>query len=177
MYRPLLILFLVCVSCSKSLQAQQALNQQELLDSIHILDEILQHAEDVNDDIEAANRYINLVEQLSKLYASCQQVPELLFRAGDVSVGLATYDRSLQLWEQLIIQYPAHALNPRALFFQGFVLDTKMGQDALAKTKYESFINKYPRHELNANASLLLSQLGQSDMDLLKQFKTDNKQR
>jgi TolA-binding protein len=47
----------------------------------------------------------------------------------------------------------------------------------LAKTKYESFINKYPAHELNSNASLLLSQLGQSDTDLLKQFKIDNKQR
>ena len=65
MYRPLLILFLVCISCFKSLQAQQALDQQELLDSIHILNEILQDAEDVNDDTEAANRYIDLVEQLS----------------------------------------------------------------------------------------------------------------
>ena len=168
------LLILTCFIHFKS-NAQCSVSLVESLDSIAKLELVMTQAVDVNEAKEEAFTYIKLIEHLNENFRS-EELPVLLFRAGDVCTGLGAYDKSIELWEMLIEQYPDHELMPRAIFFQGFVLDTKQQKYEAAKSKYDYFLSNFPDHELNSTAKMLLKQLGSSDTDLLNKIKSNKKQ-
>ena len=169
-----LICFLIFI-CSY-LNSSSAQSNKELLDTLNKLSElehVMKKAVDVNEAKEEAIAYIKLIETLSKDYRA-EAIPVLLFRAGDVSTGIGAFDQAIDLWEHLVEAYPDHELKARAIFFQGFVLDTKQQKYDEARQKYEYFLSNFPKHELNSSARMLWSQLGSSDADLLNKIKSDN---
>lgn len=169
-----LICFLIFI-CSY-LNSSSAQSNKELLETLNKLSElegVMQNAVDVNEAKEEAIAYIKLVKTLNKDYRA-EAIPVLLFRAGDVSTGIGDFEQAIDLWEHLVEEYPNHELKARAIFFQGFVLDTKQQKYDEARQKYEFFLSNFPTHELNSSARMLWSQLGSSDADLLNKIKSDN---
>ena len=170
-----LIGFAICLlTWTNQVAAQDNIDIVASLNNLYSLESLMQDAVDVNKARAEAEAYIDLIESLDQNYYNSDHIPQLLFKAGDVSVGLGNFEKANDLWSKLVRGYPEHELKARAIFFQGFVLDTKQGKSEEAKKKYTEFINNFPNHELIGNARLLLSQLGSSDADLLKQFKSDN---
>ena len=55
---------------------------------------------------------------------------------------------------------------------QGFVAETGLNDDELAKKKYTAFIEKYPMHDLAPSAQATLEQLnlGLTDEELIRMF-------
>ena len=166
-------LIFICVSLNSS-KAQSDNELLETLTKLSELESLMQKAVDVNDAMEEAIAYIKLVRSLNKDYRSEEAIPVLLFRAGDVSTGIGAFEQAIDLWENLIEEYPNHDLKARAIFFQGFVLDTKQQKYDEARQKYEYFLSNFPEHELNSSARMLWSKLGSSDADLLNKIKSGN---
>ncbi len=76
--------------------------------------------------------------------------------------------KALDGLKQLRKEHPDHEKAPFALFTQGFMYQ-KLDQQDLAREKYETFLEKYPDHELTQDVKLSLEGLGMSTKEQLEQ--------
>ncbi len=97
-----------------------------------------------------------------------------LFKAADIAKGADKPGLAIKLWGKVHRQYPDFKAAPESLFLQAFTFENQIKDLNNAKVYYETFINRYPNHELAQVARLALENIGQSPDELLKKF--ENKQ-
>jgi tetratricopeptide (TPR) repeat protein len=100
-----------------------------------------------------------------------------LFKAGDLANGLRRPKEAIAIFERLRTSFPDYRKSAAALFMEGFIYETAMGDKEKAKEKYKEFIQKYPNHNLTASAQASLDQLNSNltDEELIKSFEAKNK--
>lgn len=97
---------------------------------------------------------------------------EYLFKAADLSNGLHRTKESIDLYAKLIADYPGFKKAAAALFMQGFLYETALGDKAKAEEVYQKFLEKYPDHPLAQSAKASYQQLkaGISDEEMIRMF-------
>jgi len=92
--------------------------------------------------------YVRAVEAFIEKHPKNEAVPGLLMKAAGIANGTNWSNKSIQLWGYLWRRFPDHPRAPEALFYQGFVMDTKFADYNLAAKYYKRFLTSYPTHEL-----------------------------
>lgn len=107
-------------------------------------------------DTTRAWPYVRAVEAFAEEHPKNEALPVLLMKAAGIANGTEWTNKSIQLWGYVWRRFPDHPRAPEALFYQGFVMDTKFEDYNLAKEYYNRFLNSYPNHELAGEVKGLL---------------------
>lgn len=153
---------IVFASCSDS--------RQKELDKISQLESSLS-----TDSARAAdvNRVYNLhiaYNGFADRFPKDSLAPAFLFRGGDMCVGMKWKKQAIDFFERLRNEYPDYPRTADALFLEAFVYDDQIKDYAKAGELYRLFIQKHPNHPFAKDAEALLSMLGKSNEDLVKEF-------
>ncbi len=100
--------------------------------------------------------YVRAVEAFAQAHPENEVLPTVLMKAAGVANGTNWSNKSIQLWGYMWRRFPDHPRAPEALFYQGFVIDTKFQDYPLAQEYYKRFLRSYPNHELAGQVSELL---------------------
>ncbi|MFK8056802.1 MAG: tol-pal system YbgF family protein [Saprospiraceae bacterium] len=92
--------------------------------------------------------YVRAAQTFAETHPQNEAVPEVLMKAAGIANGTDWTNKSIQLWGYVWRRFPDHPRAPEAMFYQGFVMDTKFADYNLAKEYYNRFLTSYPDHEL-----------------------------
>ena len=130
---------------------------------------------DLKTNIKVAQDLVAEMEKYVSEYPDSIIMPDYYMQLGDLYThALQLPVKGLYFFQKVHTDFPNHEKAGVALFYQGFLLENYMGQQELAKTVYESFLNEYPEHELSETVKLSIQQLGIPLEELVKQFEEKN---
>lgn len=124
-----------------------------------------------------ARNLVNRYHEFATLFPNNEVSPEYLFRAADVLRGMGSHTRAITTLNRLEQRFPDHRHVPEAVFLQGFIYDAFLNNPDLARHHLESFVERFPGHELEASARNLLLTLDSSPEDLIERFRKDGAER
>ncbi|MCB0643612.1 MAG: tetratricopeptide repeat protein [Phaeodactylibacter sp.] len=133
-------------------------------------------AEVVQKDKATAEAFVEKCETYVEQFPEDSLSAQYLFLAADVSRGLGEYGPAIMLWGKVWREYGQYEKAPDALFLQGFVYDNDLKDTTNAKRYYQKFLEKYPDHSYVPQVQQLLSVLGKSPEDLIKEFEARQKE-
>lgn len=144
----------VCFSVSSFACAQQKsvnpepLSAEEQIANLDALEaQLFPQGIEAGTDTTRGFPFIRAVEEFAETNKKDDRVPGLLMKAAGVANGLEYGNKSIQLWGYVWRRYPEHPRAPEALFYQGFVMDTKYKDYAKAVEYYDRFLKYFPEHE------------------------------
>ncbi len=124
---------------------------------------------------DKANNLIGLYIEFADKFQDDSSSGTYLFKAGDMAFRIRQPQQALELFGR-VQRYPANAKAAVALFLQGFINETELNDKVKAKEYYESFLQKYPNHELAKDVRITIQNLGKSDEQLVREFEEKLKQ-
>ena len=99
--------------------------------------------------------FVRAVERFAEAHRDHPETPALLLDAAGLANGTGWGNKAIELWGYVWRWTPEHPRAPEALFYQGFVMDTRYGDYVLAMRYYDKLLARYPDHELAAQARQL----------------------
>lgn len=76
--------------------------------------------------------------------------------------------KAVEYYRQLFKNFSNSADAPKALFMSGFILANNLNKLDEAKLTYQTFLDKYPKHELAAQIKIELDNLGKTPEEILQ---------
>jgi outer membrane protein assembly factor BamD (BamD/ComL family) len=168
--RILIVLFIITGFC-----ACQS-NKEKLSDEIKTGEKVLFNDSAKTLNIQKAEEVFGKYIQYADSYKDDTLSAAYLFRAADLSNGLRRPKEAIEIYERLRATYPDYRKSAAALFMEGFIYETSIGDREKAKAKYAEFIDKYPAHQLTPSAQASLDQLNANltDDELIRKFEQQN---
>jgi len=111
----------------------------------------------------------NYLEYASK-NPSDSLAPEYLFKAADLMMNTGMPVKSVEQLDKLMNGYPDFSRNSDALFLKGFILENHLGELGRAKSVYELFLKKYPKHEFADDVEVSIKYLGRTPEEMVREF-------
>ena len=152
-----------CFGVSSMACAQSKADKQvpppadEQIERINALDaQLFPNGIQAGTDTARAFPFIRAVEEFAESNRKDARVPEFLMKAAGVANGLDYGNKSIKLWGFVWRRFPDHPRAPEALFYQGFVMDTRYQDYPNAVQYYERFLKYYPDHEFVEQVKQLL---------------------
>ena len=121
-------------------------------------------------------KFVDVAEAYALANPNSDQSAQYLYKAAEVSRSIRTFPKTLTIYDWMIDAYPNYEKTPTVVFLKGFLLDNEMGKLDLAKASYETFIERYPDHELASHVKFLIENLGKSDEEILELITKQNEQ-
>jgi hypothetical protein len=101
-----------------------------------------------------------------KNYPESAEAPQALFKSARLLESRSQDQEALERYAQVDYRYPQSAEAAQAMFLAAFLYNNKLSDTAKARSGYESFLNRFPAHELSAAARFELNAIGKTP-DLL----------
>jgi TolA-binding protein len=163
-----IVIFSFLVSCKS---AKEKLSEEITMGEAKLFSDSLKSL-NVDESNNVLNNYLIYADKFKDDTLSANY----LFKAADLANGLHRPKEAIAIFDRLRTSFPNYRKAPAALFMQGFIYETAMGEKAEAKEKYKEFVQKYPDHKLAPSAQASLDQLNAniSDEDLIKSFEAKN---
>ena len=124
---------------------------------------------------DAAMKYVDACEAYALAYPDNKGTADNLFKAAEVAKSIRTFPKSLSLYDWIIDKYPNYEKAPTALFLKGFIIENNVKDDKKAGEIYQSFLSKYPKHDLADDVEFLIENLGKSDQEILEMIEAKRK--
>lgn len=140
------------------------------LKNIQQLEAELKANKDKPVSLELANKMIDAYLFFADNFQKDTLAVNYLFKAADVASGTKQSLRAVVLFNKFYQKYPNDKKAPYALFLKGFVYETQLSDFFKARESYETFIARYPQHQLGATVQFSLDNLGRSNEELVKEF-------
>lgn len=162
-------------------KAEEAKNQltEEISDiDAYILtigEKIFENPDETGVNKSNSQYYVDACEAYALANSNSVASPEFLYKASEIARTLRTFPKALTLYDWIINKYPDYEKAPTVLFLKGFLLENQFADIDAAKSTYEEFLKKYPRHELSDDVSFLLNNLGKSDDEIMKMIEEKGK--
>lgn len=158
-------------------QGGQAPDKEAKRDTIANLQDSLKTRKKPEALKQDAKRLVKHLREYINQYPKDTVNPEYLYTIGNYQFNyLRNPKKAIDRLEQLRNEYPEHERTPFALFTQGFMYQ-KLDQTDLAREKYETFLDKYPDHELAKDVKLSIKGLGLSTKEQLEQAEQMQKEK
>ena len=106
-------------------------------------------------DSARAYPFVRAVQRFAQAYPEHERAAPLLMDAAGLANGTDWSNKAFQLWGLVWRGHPDYARAPEAMFYQGFVADTKFGDYDLAVAYYDRLIAAYPGSEYARQAGQL----------------------
>ncbi len=143
--------------------------QVEFREKIENAEKALWADSSVTPDRAKANDMIKMYVEFADKFQDDTSSGTYLFKAGDIAYRIRQPQQALDLFGRVQRYY----LNPKAavaLFLQGFINETELNDKVKAKEYYESFLKKYPDHELAKDVRITIGNLNKTDEEIVKEF-------
>jgi outer membrane protein assembly factor BamD (BamD/ComL family) len=152
-------------------------SKEKLLQNIQQSEtELFKHNQgEISFDSVKANKLITDYELFASGFKEDTMSPEYLFRAADLYRSLRKPTQSLLLHDRIINEFSNSSRAPYSLFLKGFLYENDINDLNKAKDMYESFLEKYPNHQLADDVRFSLRNLGKSPEELIKLFEEMNR--
>lgn len=125
-------------------------------------------------DKEQVVALIDMYAEFTENFKESPQSPGYLFSAGTYCMSYNLSTRAIAFFDTLIVRYPSYEKHPDSYFLKAFVYDTQLSNLPNARKAYEELIEKYPDHELAAQAKALVNLLGKDLDAIIKEFEEQN---
>ncbi|MFT4525983.1 MAG: hypothetical protein ACI85F_002144 [Bacteroidia bacterium] len=96
---------------------------------------------------------------------------DLLFRAGELYMNAKHGNKAIIEFKEVHSRFPGSERSATARFLKGFVAESVLADQVLAKRFYLEFLTAHPDHELSDDAQMSIDMLGLSDEELLARLK------
>ncbi len=126
------------------------------------------------DGIRMAKELTGLYITFADAHQDDPKSAEYLHHAAELSLNLNEHRQSLELYNRVIYQYPDYYKAPECLFMVGFIYENYLQNLGKAKEIYETFLARYPEHDLADDAAVCIKNLGKSPEELLREFEQQN---
>lgn len=122
--------------------------------------------------MNTALELVRAQEAFVKKYPNHPVVPKLLIESAEI---YATYfgdaQKAVELLRQVDVRFRHKStLAPKALFYEAFLYETVLNDTAIARQRYEDFLQFYPDHDLAKDARLSLQNLGKPPDQLIQEI-------
>ncbi len=141
----------------------------------YLFDQVLVEPDEYGINRQNATKYVDGTEAFALTLPKDKNTPDFLYKAAEVARSLRTMPKAMALYDWILDKYPNHDKGPTTLFIKGFLLEQEFGQEDEAKLVYEKFLEMYPEHEMASSAKFLLSNMGKSDEEILKDIEEKRK--
>ena len=148
--------------------------QQKYRDEISAAEKVLFADSTMIIDKTKAGELMKLYIAYADQFQDDSSSADYLFKAGDIANNMRQPTEAIALFGR-VRRYQTYAKVPVALFLQGFITETELQDYGKAKEYYESFLQKYPNHQLTRDVQASLDNLGKSPEDLIKEFEANQK--
>lgn len=115
-------------------------------------------------------KYLKFVE----FFPQDSLAPLYLFKAANHLNVTGNYLESIKQFNRLMKDYPNYSKVPEALFTTAFIYENNLNDLGRAKTLYEEFLKRYPKHELAVSVQFTLNNLGKSAEEIFNSFPKDS---
>jgi tetratricopeptide (TPR) repeat protein len=157
----LLLLTVLCIACSNP--------QNDLKKQIQEKEHALQADTALTPDKTKGNDMVKLYVEYADKYPDDTLSGTYLFKAGDIANKMRQPQQAVDLFGR-VLKYKENSNLPLALFLMGFISETELNDKAKAKPYYESFIEKYPNHELADDVKANLASFNKTDEEIVRGF-------
>ncbi len=113
-------------------------------------------------------KFVDVAEAYALANPNSDQSAQYLYKAAEVSRSIRTFPKTLTIYDWMIESYPNYSKTPTVVFLKGFLLDNELKNLDLAKQTYETFIDRYPEHELASHVKFLIENIGKTDEEILE---------
>ena len=100
--------------------------------------------------------------------------PEYLFKGAEIAMNLKMTGQAIEEYQRVVNHYPDAPKASYSLFMQAFFYENQIKQYDVAKKLYQSFLDKYPDHELAEDARMSIQYMGKPLEDLIKSWEKQN---
>ena len=159
----LLIAASILTACNKS--------QSSLQTEISEMEKSVSVASNV--DTVNCDSLISLYKNYCVLYKDDTICADYFFKAAELSVQLGKYQQAIELFGNTQ-RFPVYRKVARALFMQGFIAESNLGDKNAAREYYNRFIIKFPNHKMAPEVKMLIQSLNFTDEMLIENLKRQN---
>lgn len=121
-------------------------------------------------DTIGVNALLEAYEAYADKYPGDTVGANFLFKAADFYRYMRKPLKGIAIYEKIYDNYPTYEKRPYALFLQGFMFETEVGNEEGAKQKYNKFLKEYPNHPIAKDVKLSLMQLGKTPEQLMEEI-------
>lgn len=111
-------------------------------------------------------------EEFVRKYPNHPSTPRFLIEAAEIyGTYFGDAQKAVTLLRQVDQRFRQKSpLAPKALFYEAFLYETMLGDTAIARRRYEDFLQFYPDHELAKDARTSLQTLGKPPEELIQEI-------
>lgn len=125
-------------------------------------------------DKNVANELVKKYEEYANEYKTDTISPMYLFKAGELAMSLNDGMKAMMLYKKVEQEFPDYKKAPVSIFLQAFLYENYLNDKESAKKLYNTFISKYPNHELVKDAKASLENIDIPLEDLIKKFEENS---
>lgn len=165
--------------CNAGPPAEEPLSRDKLSEAIQGLSSTLeQQSGQIKVDTATVRAMIDKAQEFARRFPQDTLAPKFLFQAANVSRGIGEFSNAATIWGRVASEYEQYRRAPESLFFQAFTLDNDLKDTAQARVHYEAFLERYPKHPMAKDASLLLEVIksGKSAEEMVKEFQQNQEE-
>jgi len=101
---------------------------------------------------------------------------EFLFKGAEIAMNLNQSGMAIDYYNRILLNYPDYSRRPYCMFLQAYILENQMKKYDLAKTRYQEFLDTYPKHPLAESAQAAIINMGKPIEELIKEWESKNPQ-
>ncbi len=139
---------MACAQPNTAEPTPEELREQQLAEIDRLEEALFPDGLEAGTDTARGRPFVRAVQRFAEANQQDIRTPELLMKAAGVASGIDWANKSIQLWGYVWRWHPDYQRAPEAMFYQGFVMDTRYQDYPLAVEYYDRFLATYPEHEL-----------------------------
>ena len=157
-------------------EATTQLSRDSLLKSLKQAEKmLLQRAVNQPLNSSAANAVISLYENFMTAFPNDSLEPSIPFKAGELALNTNRSKVAIDYFLRITRKFPNDKKTPHALYLAGFIYDSQLNEDTTALKIYDSFLKKYPDHQLVETVLQSKALLGMNDKQVIRSFEKKSK--
>ena len=151
--------------------------RQVLVDSIarsksnylqYLFDQVTVNPDEIGINKKASLKYVDAAEVYALVRPNENQTAEYLYKAAEIARSLHTMPKAMSIYDWIIEDYQDYENIPTVTFIKGFILEQEYKKPEAAREVYETFLERYPDHQMAESARFLLKNMGKSDEEILQ---------
>lgn len=117
---------------------------------------------------------INAYKSYAQNYPQDTMAAVYLVKMAELQVQAVSPIEAVNTLNRIIKDFPAFRKTPECLFLKGFIYENNLNDIEKARATYTEFLQRYPNHYFAKDAKVLISNLGKTPEELIKEFEAKN---
>ena len=134
----------------------------------YLFDQVTINPDEIGINKKAALKYVDAAEVYALVRPGENATADYLYKAAEIARSLRTMPKAMSIYDWIIEDYQDYENIPTVTFIKGFILEQEYKKPEAAREVYETFLERYPDHQMAESARFLLSNMGKSDEEILQ---------